>query len=125
MLSAGARAVQQVTLVTDQVPEEGARLAEVAYRTWQRERGVPGDAHWEAMPPAAQGAWRATAMAVLEAAAPAIRAAERERIITLAESVQARYRACTDADHVGTNRGDCKAWSHRKSFADLLRSETP
>lgn len=51
---------------------EADRLAEIAYRTWQRERGVPGDAHWEAMPVGAQAAWRATARAVAEAAAPTV-----------------------------------------------------
>ena len=53
--------------------------------------------------------------------APAIRAAERERIRQLAIKRQARYRTC-DGTH--PNSGDCKAWAHRAPFADLIGDET-
>lgn len=61
--------------------EQAAAAGRLAYETWQRERGVPGDAHWDAMPPAAQEAWRATARAVLAAAGKAITEDEARQIM--------------------------------------------
>lgn len=94
--------------MTDQVPEEAIRAAALVLAD------VEGD----------DTTYRDLADDVLWAAAPAIRAAERERTIALAEKADARYcgTCYLDGGPDATRRNE-----HWQSalFADLLRGETP